>query len=151
MNYAYQNYLAHYGIKGQKKGNRRFQNEDGSLTEEGKIRYGIESERDRKRISNEAAKDAKKYAEAQAYYGKGAGTRRKVLKNQLSEKMKNPYYKDEFEKFVGQQDMVKAQRKAVKERHARDTIDTTRKTARRAGIFMLSHGPTLLRVARALV
>ena len=31
--------LYHYGIKGQKWGIRRFQNEDGSLTEEGKKRY----------------------------------------------------------------------------------------------------------------
>jgi len=39
------NVLSHYGIKGQKWGNRRFQNEDGSLTEEGKRRYGKESSR----------------------------------------------------------------------------------------------------------
>jgi len=32
-------YLIHYGIPGQKKGNRRFQYEDGTLTPEGKIRY----------------------------------------------------------------------------------------------------------------
>lgn len=32
-------YLAHFGIKGQKWGIRRYQNEDGSLTEEGKKRY----------------------------------------------------------------------------------------------------------------
>lgn len=32
-------YLMHFGIKGQKWGVRRFQNEDGSLTEEGKQRY----------------------------------------------------------------------------------------------------------------
>lgn len=31
----------HYGIKGQKRGLRRFQNEDGTYTEEGKERYGI--------------------------------------------------------------------------------------------------------------
>ena len=31
--------LYHYGIKGQKWGIRRYQNEDGSLTEEGKKRY----------------------------------------------------------------------------------------------------------------
>lgn len=35
------NYLAHYGIKGQSWGLRRFQNEDGTLTEEGKQRYGV--------------------------------------------------------------------------------------------------------------
>lgn len=34
------NYLAHFGIKGQKWGIRRFQNEDGTLTEAGKKRYG---------------------------------------------------------------------------------------------------------------
>ena len=32
-------YLVHYGIKGQKWGIRRYQNPDGSLTEEGKRRY----------------------------------------------------------------------------------------------------------------
>lgn len=37
------NYLAHFGIKGQKWGVRRFQNEDGSFTEEGKARYGRKS------------------------------------------------------------------------------------------------------------
>ena len=40
MTYEYEQYLAHYGIKGQKWGVRRFQNEDGTLTAEGKKRYG---------------------------------------------------------------------------------------------------------------
>lgn len=35
----YRDELYHYGIKGQKKGQRRFQNEDGSLTPEGEERY----------------------------------------------------------------------------------------------------------------
>ncbi len=43
MNYlnkpAPQTFLAHHGIKGQKWGIRRFQNEDGSLTKAGKERY----------------------------------------------------------------------------------------------------------------
>ena len=38
-------YLAHYGIKGQKKGVRRYQYEDGSLTPEGKERYGIKDDK----------------------------------------------------------------------------------------------------------
>ena len=33
--------LSHYGIKGQQWGERRFQNEDGSLTPEGMQRYGV--------------------------------------------------------------------------------------------------------------
>lgn len=35
------NYLVHYGIKGQKWYERRFQNPDGSLTAAGRIRYGV--------------------------------------------------------------------------------------------------------------
>lgn len=36
--------LIHHGIKGQKWGVRRFQNEDGSLTDAGKKRYGVEGD-----------------------------------------------------------------------------------------------------------
>lgn len=36
--------LIHHGIKGQQWGIRRYQNEDGSLTEEGKKRYGVSSD-----------------------------------------------------------------------------------------------------------
>ena len=35
----YPDYLMHYGIAGQRWGIRRYQNEDGTLTEEGKLRY----------------------------------------------------------------------------------------------------------------
>lgn len=37
----YSDELYHHGIKGQKWGVRRFQNEDGSLTSEGRERYGV--------------------------------------------------------------------------------------------------------------
>ena len=37
--YQYPDFLMHHGIKGQQWGIRRFQNEDGSLTEDGKLRY----------------------------------------------------------------------------------------------------------------
>lgn len=39
-------YIAHHGILGMKWGIRRYQNKDGSLTEEGKKRYGIGEEYD---------------------------------------------------------------------------------------------------------
>lgn len=40
-------YLAHHGIKGQKWGVRRYQNSDGSLTDEGRRRYGYGKGADR--------------------------------------------------------------------------------------------------------
>lgn len=51
-------YLAHFGILGQKWGVRRYQNEDGSLTEEGRARYLHDSEVD--------GKDGKKFKELTA-------------------------------------------------------------------------------------
>jgi len=52
-------YIKHHGIKGQRWGIRRFQNEDGSLTELGRKRYGndpSELERDYKKADTQAAK-----------------------------------------------------------------------------------------------
>ena len=53
------NTLAHHGIKGQKWGRRRWQNEDGTLTREGRERYGtvenFERAQRRKRIATGAA------------------------------------------------------------------------------------------------
>lgn len=40
MTYEYKQYLAHHGVKGQKWGIRRYQNEDGTLTPEGQKKYG---------------------------------------------------------------------------------------------------------------
>ena len=52
-------YLAHYGVKGMKKGDRRWQNEDGSLTAEGYIHYGIN-----RRDPNARIEEAKQKAKA---------------------------------------------------------------------------------------
>lgn len=41
----YRSYLAHYGILGQHWGRRRWQNEDGTLTPEGREHYGIKMQR----------------------------------------------------------------------------------------------------------
>ena len=38
----YSDELYHHGVKGQKWGIRRYQNPNGTLTEEGKIRYGVD-------------------------------------------------------------------------------------------------------------
>jgi hypothetical protein len=61
----YSNELCHFGIKGQRWGIRRYQNEDGSLTEEGKRRYGYEGELKTQGVK-EYAKDRRKRIKAEA-------------------------------------------------------------------------------------
>ena len=56
--------LTHWGISGMKWGRRRWQNEDGSLTEEGRIHYGVGAAREAAR--NEA-RVIKAQAKAKAY------------------------------------------------------------------------------------
>lgn len=43
-------YLVHYGVRGQKWGERRYQNPDGTLTAEGKIRYAGEAMKNRQTL-----------------------------------------------------------------------------------------------------
>lgn len=52
-------YLAHHGIKGQKWGIRRFQNPDGTLTQLGKVRYGIDP---KDRVERKIGKRMDEYA-----------------------------------------------------------------------------------------
>jgi len=59
MTAEYEDFLAHYGIKGQKWGVRRFQNEDGSLTEDGKKKYLI-SENSRYKYIKKLGKESGK-------------------------------------------------------------------------------------------
>jgi len=53
--------LYHHGIKGQKWGVRRFQNEDGTLTPEGKKRYGVETSSFTLTKDNWNSKEGKKW------------------------------------------------------------------------------------------
>lgn len=49
------NTLKHHGIKGQKWGVRRFQNPDGTLTPDGRERYGINSNKDSDKLAEASA------------------------------------------------------------------------------------------------
>ena len=172
-------YLQHYGIKGQKWGVRRFQNEDGTLTAEGKGRYGKSSEyekaaqnhlkkirnggptrgigsrtsgvydngdgtKDMKRLKKDAHKDAEDMARAKAYYGEGAGNSRKQIRNRISERMKDPDYKAEYEKHLAAQDMSKHQKAANRERKMEDTKKSAAKIGRGIKNLILGVGTTSL-------
>ena len=160
------NALQHYGIKGQKWGLRRFQEENGTLTAEGRERYrkggskeqkpslwnlrdrsrrysgvagglrtgGVydrpDGTKDTDRLKKDAKKDAEDMARAKAYYGEGAGNRRKQIRNRISERMKDPDYKAEYEKQLAAQDMSKHQKAANRERKANDVKNAVAKTGR---------------------
>ena len=91
----------HYGVKGMKWGVRRA-----------------------------AKKDAKEYARAKMYYGEGAGTRRKLIKNTVNERSKNPDYKKAFDEALSKQDMSKHVAKAKQERKINDAKNAASKTGR---------------------
>ena len=64
----YPSYLIHYGIEGQKWGVRRFQNEDGTLTQEGIKRYS--KLLDKSQTSNRAKKKMEKFERKTDIYGR---------------------------------------------------------------------------------
>lgn len=59
-------YIAHHGIKGQKWGFRRYQNPDGSLTEEGRRRYDIKEAKIKAKAEKVTAKAQVKSAKLAA-------------------------------------------------------------------------------------
>ena len=96
--------LYHYGVKGQKWGVRKAQ----------KL----------------AKKDAKEFARAKMFYGEGAGTRRKLIKNTVKERSKDPNYKKAFDEALENQDMADHAAKARSERKRKDVKKSAGKTAR---------------------
>lgn len=78
-------YLIHYGIKGQKWGIRRWQNEDGSLTSDGKKRYIKEYKEDNKKAF-EYGKDASIKGQAAAAAIKRESYRQKRYLKKPTEK-----------------------------------------------------------------
>lgn len=81
----YPSYLIHYGVQGQKWGTRRYQNEDGSLTPEGREHYGYGSERDNRKLFKQMSRGGK-YTKVNEYgvvrnHPRTTDTYKKLAKN----------------------------------------------------------------------
>jgi len=106
-------YLEHHGVKGQKWGIRNDRPGGVSRT-----------------VNNHAKKDAKEFAAAKAFYGEGAGTRRKLIKATVEGKSKRmPGYQKAFDHHLSNQDSSKHAEKAVSKRKSIDRKDKTKKRA----------------------
>jgi len=123
--------LIHYGVLGMKWGVRK-DNTSGAT-------------RSTERL---AAKDAKRYADAKMFYGKTAGTKRKLLKAELDKKKKNvPGYEDAFNKAIEDVDYARSAKKAVGKRTRIDAAYRTRVTIKQ---FLGVTGPLTVAAASAL-
>ena len=78
----------------------------------------------------QARADANEFAKARAFYGQGAGTRRKLIKAKVQTRMSNPHYADEFHKTLAGQNLEKRSAQATRLRRRKDTTGFVGKTAR---------------------
>ena len=89
--------LRHHGIKGQHWGDRKYQYEDGSLTPEGKERYGIKGTREYRKILKG---DVKAYRQAVKDYNKESKhlsrKARKQGREELEENFKKKYGEERY-------------------------------------------------------
>lgn len=95
--------LQHYGVPGMRWGKRHA----------------------KRKVEKTAAKDAKRHMDAKMAYGKGAGTRRKLLKAELHQKMKDPNYKKSFDDALETIDRSKSIGRAKRWRAKEDVKDQT--------------------------
>lgn len=72
--YTYPDYLVHHGVEGMHWGVRRYQNEDGSYTDEGRKHYGIGEKRKKAESRHEARmrRKAEKHGESSTWKSKDA-------------------------------------------------------------------------------
>lgn len=107
-------YITHSGVMGMKWGVRK-----NTLS-------GVSHKTNR-----QAAKDAEEFTRAKLFYGEGAGTRRKLIKNTVEARAKrDPAYKKAFDHHVANTDLGKRSSQAQSERKRKNAINSTKKTTR---------------------
>lgn len=129
----YEEYLAHFGVKGMHWGQRKDDHPGASS-----------------KTNHEARKDAAEFARAKMFTGEGAGNRRKLIKATVEGKSKkDPTYKAAFDHHLNNQDMANHASKAKSERKRKDVKNSVGKNAR--ALNRAINGPFAGPVAAAAV
>ncbi len=110
-----EDYLAHHGIRGQKWGERNYQNRDGSLTPLGRIRYGVGKARDTASNVVNALKNAKKVRDI-----KRVEQGKDKKKNQVSIKKLSD---EELQRRINRLNMEKQYKQLISETRQKSKID----------------------------
>ena len=74
-------------------------------------------------VTRDAKRDAEEYMKAKMYYGKGAGNRRKAIKNKVMAKKTDPEYAKAFDAEYSKLDPAKYASGVNKERRINDGKD----------------------------
>lgn len=105
--------LVHFGVKGMQWGVRKDR------------APGVPSS-----INRQARKDAHEFARAKMFYGKGAGTRRKLIKAKVETNSRHSaHYKTAFDHHLARQNLADHAAKAQSERRRKNVGGTTKRTA----------------------
>lgn len=117
--------LYHHGIKGQKWGLRRFQNEDGSLTPEGREHYGYVTRREEAKQNYKNARKAYRLARREASKGFFAGSAARERNKKV--------YEAEYNKIKAKAEYNAAKKKNA-EKAAKAEFNTYRNEMARSGL-----------------
>lgn len=138
-----QTYLAHHGIEGQKWGRRRWQYEDGSLTPEGYVHYGVNLDKARteKDDAKKEYKRTKNSVNKNIYRNKKEAYKDEVIKNKLNSEKKKSKHRLKLEDKYKSQGMndeeaaIAAYKKARTEKIVAGVAAVTAAAAVTAGVM----------------
>lgn len=110
--------LFHHGIKGQKWGKRRFQNNDGSLTPAGKARYASKEEKRAAKIDSRIEKlEARKKANKSVYKAQQISAKSRFSKNEKKLASASAYNKAAYDTTEVTNNYLIARQKAKKDKN----------------------------------